>query len=659
MICAEPLTHVAYGPCGHRDACVECVARLRFVMDDERCVICQQQCPDVRYARDGRLHGDHRFGGVRGAAQARARGRELHHDEKLDIFFDDRAVCRKVEQLPRLSCVRVRARPTAGSRRSCRTTRAQGSSARTSRKHDRFFCEVCLEGRKVFVSQQVTYTRRSWTSTRRRRGGRWTRRWAVRGPPRVPFLRQALLRRRRAVSPHAVGARDVPLVPQERTRDKFVYYRDYDELERHYTTAHHPCLHPECLAKKFVVFQSPQELKNHEGLEHGRAMTKAERKEALRVHVEFSTNGGVGGSGARRRGRADARGTSRGTRGAPARRRRMTRARARERRAERRARGARARANAERAQLEAVLRASRLEDGGASMPRPPSMDEFPDLRAGGGGSSSRGGRREARRGGLGRARGARAAAARLSASGARVGGGDGRTSRRCPRASGDHGRIPQIAQTRRQPAPMPELPARAAERLAARLAGLAAGRAAVAAAAPPARGPGPRRRPPRETSRALGARAPSLRGLASGLVRVVLPPRARPRCPPRTSSRCARGGRQGRLLAPAAGPAEREREPAFRCVGGRLSVPARSTSGRKRTRTRTRRYEKAIRKRKQPPRNRLLRPRPRLSRRKSRKLPISRLGTIGSSPACGRPSTRAALRSRFSPTSPRGSRRGG
>ena len=47
MICAEPLTHVAYGPCGHRDACVECVARLRFVMDDERCVICQQPCPSM------------------------------------------------------------------------------------------------------------------------------------------------------------------------------------------------------------------------------------------------------------------------------------------------------------------------------------------------------------------------------------------------------------------------------------------------------------------------------------------------------------------------------------------------------------------------------------------------------------------------------------
>jgi hypothetical protein len=52
VICAEPLQFVAYGPCGHRDACVECVARLRFVMDDKRCVICQQQCPLVFATRE-------------------------------------------------------------------------------------------------------------------------------------------------------------------------------------------------------------------------------------------------------------------------------------------------------------------------------------------------------------------------------------------------------------------------------------------------------------------------------------------------------------------------------------------------------------------------------------------------------------------------------
>ena len=41
-VCAEPLDWVAYGACGHKDACSKCVTRLRFVLKDDRCVICQQ-----------------------------------------------------------------------------------------------------------------------------------------------------------------------------------------------------------------------------------------------------------------------------------------------------------------------------------------------------------------------------------------------------------------------------------------------------------------------------------------------------------------------------------------------------------------------------------------------------------------------------------------
>ena len=43
VVCAEPLEWVAYGRCGHKDACSKCVSRLRFVMKDTRCLICQQQ----------------------------------------------------------------------------------------------------------------------------------------------------------------------------------------------------------------------------------------------------------------------------------------------------------------------------------------------------------------------------------------------------------------------------------------------------------------------------------------------------------------------------------------------------------------------------------------------------------------------------------------
>lgn len=47
VICAEPMQFTAYGPCGHKEACSKCVTRLRFVLKDKRCVICQQPHPTV------------------------------------------------------------------------------------------------------------------------------------------------------------------------------------------------------------------------------------------------------------------------------------------------------------------------------------------------------------------------------------------------------------------------------------------------------------------------------------------------------------------------------------------------------------------------------------------------------------------------------------
>ena len=46
-VCAEPIQFVGYGPCGHKEACSKCVVRLRVVLNDLRCVICQQEHDSV------------------------------------------------------------------------------------------------------------------------------------------------------------------------------------------------------------------------------------------------------------------------------------------------------------------------------------------------------------------------------------------------------------------------------------------------------------------------------------------------------------------------------------------------------------------------------------------------------------------------------------
>lgn len=50
---------------------------------------------------------------------------------------------------------------------------------------------------------------------------------------------------------------------------------------------HHLCEDQTCLEKKFIVFPSEQELKQHVAREHGGNMSRAEKRQALTIPVNF------------------------------------------------------------------------------------------------------------------------------------------------------------------------------------------------------------------------------------------------------------------------------------------------------------------------------------------------------------------------------------
>ena len=303
-ICAEP-THVAYGPCGHRDACVECVARLRFVMEDRRCVICQVPCERVFATRHMGEYTE--TIGADGFEQLpkRARAKQLHHDDKLDMYFDDDAVCGKVKSLRSLVCGEC----VRGGRRRLRGPAAserQGPEGAPPREARQVLLRGVPRGTQVFLSEQLLYTRTQLDKHRYGASADVDHAFGhagFKGHPSCKYCRKFFYDEGQLYT-HMQTAHETCHICRRQCPDKHVYYRDYEELERHFRKDHHACLHPECLAKKFVVFTSAQELKNHEGLEHGRAMTKAERQAALRVDVGFTVGAGGRrpGTGGTRRG---------------------------------------------------------------------------------------------------------------------------------------------------------------------------------------------------------------------------------------------------------------------------------------------------------------------------------------------------------------------
>ena len=75
--------------------------------------------------------------------------------------------------------------------------------------------------------------------------------------------------------------------------------------ERHFYSAHHPCTHADCLARKFVVFNTALDLKAHRVEDHGGDMSSRDKKDARRIETDFAFEevGGRHGHGRRDRDR--------------------------------------------------------------------------------------------------------------------------------------------------------------------------------------------------------------------------------------------------------------------------------------------------------------------------------------------------------------------
>lgn len=51
LVCADPLEFTGIGVCGHKEICGRCVARMRFVLKDNACVLCKTESPSVFFTR--------------------------------------------------------------------------------------------------------------------------------------------------------------------------------------------------------------------------------------------------------------------------------------------------------------------------------------------------------------------------------------------------------------------------------------------------------------------------------------------------------------------------------------------------------------------------------------------------------------------------------
>ncbi|KXZ52810.1 hypothetical protein GPECTOR_8g196 [Gonium pectorale] len=134
---------------------------------------------------------------------------------------------------------------------------------------NQFFCDVCVKGRKVFVSEQLLYSKeglRRHQDTGDESGP--LAESGFKGHPACKFCRTRFYDSNELYR-HMEGSHEHCFLCRRAAPDKYVYYRHYK--------------------RKFVVFSSDYELKAHFASEHGdeMKMTGAQRRQALTIPLQL------------------------------------------------------------------------------------------------------------------------------------------------------------------------------------------------------------------------------------------------------------------------------------------------------------------------------------------------------------------------------------
>ncbi|KAJ4956912.1 hypothetical protein NE237_013695 [Protea cynaroides] len=293
-VCAEPLEWVAYGPCGHREVCSTCVARLRFICDDRRCCICKTECKIVfvtkalgdytRMINDFSVFPSDLMEGQAGT---------YYYHEDTQAYFDDSDHYKMIRAMCRLSCSecdKMGDRANDGSQGRGKFRNIEQLKSHLYHQHRLFMCSLCLEGRKIFICEQKLYTR-SQLNQHINTGnsevdGSESERGGFMGHPKCEFCKSPFYGDNELYS-HMSTEHFTCHICQRRHPGQYDYYKNYDDLEIHFRREHFLCEDEACLAKKFIVFPTESELKRHNAIEHGGNMSRSKRNAALQIPTSF------------------------------------------------------------------------------------------------------------------------------------------------------------------------------------------------------------------------------------------------------------------------------------------------------------------------------------------------------------------------------------
>ncbi|EKX54529.1 hypothetical protein GUITHDRAFT_41810, partial [Guillardia theta CCMP2712] len=244
MCCCEPMETVALSLCGHHSVCGLCSYRLRVLLNQTQCIFCQQISESVFIADS----------------------RDFPPQGPMDhVVWDNQTkVCFETEEL----ASRFRALTVA----KCTTCEETFNTVKQLQSHTRTchrlrYCWLCLENRKIFISEQATYDQQQFRVHLTGRDGSGLKS----GHPLCKMCWRRFYDDTQLIY-HMSQDHFACHVCQRRREDddrqQVEFFQNYEQLFAHFRSEHYVCEERSCMDLRFIAFGTELELFSHMSSEH-------------------------------------------------------------------------------------------------------------------------------------------------------------------------------------------------------------------------------------------------------------------------------------------------------------------------------------------------------------------------------------------------------
>lgn len=281
LVCYSDLTSRGKTPCQHDDICGVCHLRLRFLHEDKKCPICKTEnerlivdSDPVKKFEDYPMWGDEI-------------GADYFHRQDVGMFFQSFYYEQDILPLFGHGCNKCEYTAEQEAHAKHSSLRKLQDHLRT--KHRLTLCSLCVDHKRDFVANLPRFTPSQLQKHLRQGDGPTS---GFSGHPVCEFCKPKRFYDLAFLHQHLHKEHYKCHVCEKQGLDN-QFFKNYKSLERHFDQQHFLCHDVQCLAARFVVFDSELDLRGHELSVHGGSSTGS-----TKINLEFRTRRvGYDGSG--------------------------------------------------------------------------------------------------------------------------------------------------------------------------------------------------------------------------------------------------------------------------------------------------------------------------------------------------------------------------